>query len=83
MPALFRSSEESVSEAEECDDEKGGYKFSIELAAKEASDTITAKVYDGSGSAVKKETSDEIENTRNLGKALYLYNQAAVAKFGE
>ena len=82
MPALFRSSEESVSGAE-YDDEKGGYKFSIELAAKEASDTITAKVYDGSGSAVKKETSDEIENTRNLGKALYLYNQAAVAKFGE
>ena len=31
---------------------KGGYKFSIALAAKEASDTITAKVFDGSGTAV-------------------------------
>lgn len=36
----------------ETDDEKGGYKFSIELAAKEASDTITAKVYDGEDNAV-------------------------------
>ena len=41
-----------VSEAEEYDDEKGGYKFSIELAAKEASDTITAKVYDGNDNEV-------------------------------
>ena len=36
----------------EHDDEKGGYKFSIELAAKEASDTITAKVYDGNDNEV-------------------------------
>ena len=34
------------------DEEKGGYKFSIPLAAKEASDTITAKVLDGSGGAI-------------------------------
>ena len=30
-----------------------GYKFSIPLAAKEASDTITAKVFDGGGTALK------------------------------
>ena len=32
--------------------EKGGYRFSVELAAKEAGDTITAKVYDGEGNAI-------------------------------
>lgn len=38
--------------AETVEPEKGCYKFSIELAAKEASDTITAKVYDGEDNAV-------------------------------
>ncbi len=32
--------------------EKGGYKFSIPLAAKEAGDTITAKIYNGNDSAI-------------------------------
>ena len=31
---------------------KGGYRFSVALAAKEAGDTITAKMFDGSGNAV-------------------------------
>lgn len=45
--------------------------------------TITASVLTYARScAVKKGTSEDIENTRNLGKALYLYNRAAVAAFG-
>ena len=64
--------------------EKGGYRFSVELPAKEAGDTITASVLTYARScAVQKGTSEDIENTRNLGKALYLYNRAAVAAFGD
>ena len=35
-----------------------GYKFSIELVAKEASDTITAKVFDGNNQAITIKNSD-------------------------
>ena len=46
--------------------------------------TITASVLTYARSCViKKGEGDEITNTRNLGKVLYLYNRAAVAAFGE
>ena len=46
--------------------------------------TITASVLTYARScANKKGTTKAIKNTRNLGKALYLYNRAAVAAFGE
>ena len=46
--------------------------------------TITASVLTyARACAVKKGETEEIKNVRNLGKALYLYNRAAVAAFGE
>ena len=45
---------------------------------------ITASVLTYARSCVnKKGTTEDIKNTRDLGKALYLYNRAAVTAFGE